>query len=67
MQTYEIKGMTCGHCVMAVTKALGRVPGVSNVESVDLTSGRAMLEGTPDEKAVIAAIQEEGYTATRAS
>lgn len=67
MQTYEIKGMTCGHCVMAVTKALGRVPGVSKVEGVDLASGRATLEGTPDEQAVIAAIQDEGYEAKRAS
>jgi len=67
MQTYEIKGMTCNHCVMAVTKALAKVPGVSRVEGVDLASGRAMIEGSPDEEAVIAAITDEGYQATRAS
>lgn len=63
MATYEIKGMTCNHCVMAVTKALGKVPGVSKVESVDLASGRASIQGSPDEQAVIAAIKDEGYDA----
>ncbi|APR79283.1 heavy metal binding protein [Minicystis rosea] len=66
MQTYEIKGMTCQHCVQAVTKALGKVPGVAKVAGVDLESGRAVIEGSPDEKAVIAAIQDEGYEAKRA-
>jgi copper chaperone len=67
MQTYEIKGMTCNHCVMAVTKALAKVPGVSKVERVDLQSGRAVIEGSPDEQAVIAAITDEGYEAKRAT
>jgi copper chaperone len=67
MQTYEIKGMTCNHCVMAVTKALSKVPGVSKVQGVDLASGRAVIDGSPDEKAVIAAITDEGYEAKRAS
>ncbi|MFT3770210.1 MAG: heavy metal-associated domain-containing protein [Minicystis sp.] len=67
MQTYEIKGMTCQHCVKAVTKALGKVPGVAGVQGVDLTSGRAVIDGSPDEQAVLAAIQEEGYEAKRAS
>lgn len=66
MQSYEIKGMTCGHCVKAVTKALGKVPGVSKVEQVDLASGRATIDGSPDENAVIAAIKDEGYEAKRA-
>jgi copper chaperone len=66
MQTYEIKGMTCNHCVMAVTKALAKVPGVTRVEGVDLASGRAVIEGSPEERAVIAAITDEGYEAKRA-
>lgn len=67
MVTYEIKGMTCNHCVMAVKKTLGKVPGVTKVESVDLASGRAVVEGTPDDQAVFAAIADEGYTASRAN
>jgi copper chaperone len=66
MATYEIKGMTCNHCVMAVTKALKKVPGVSSVERVELQSGRAVVEGTADDAAVIKAITDEGYQAQRA-
>jgi copper chaperone len=34
-----VKGMSCGHCAAAVTRALAALPGVSDVQ-VDLTSGR---------------------------
>jgi copper chaperone len=39
MSEIQVKGMSCGHCVAAVTKAMNSLPGVSNVQ-VDLTSGR---------------------------
>ena len=58
-----IDGMTCGHCVKAVEKALAAVPGVSAVKDVSLERGEAVLEGRPDPKAVVAAIEEEGYQA----
>ena len=67
MQTYDIKGMTCDHCVRAVTRALAKVPGVSRVERVDLAQGRAVIEGSPDEQAVAAAVRDEGYEAKRAA
>jgi copper chaperone len=34
-----VKGMSCGHCAAAVTKALEALPGVSQVQ-VDVASGR---------------------------
>ncbi len=34
-----VKGMSCGHCAAAVTKALEALPGVSQVQ-VDLGNGR---------------------------
>ncbi len=58
----NINGMTCGHCQTAVTKALRSVPGVQNAQ-VDLQTGRAIVEGEPDVKALLAAVTEEGYTA----
>lgn len=67
METYEIKGMTCQHCVRAVEKALAKVPGVTRVKSVDLDHGRAEIEGTPDEQAVMAAVRDEGYEARRSA
>ena len=60
--TLSIDGMTCGHCVQAVTKALSAVPGLK-VKSV--TVGSAVIEtddGWAAGKAV-AALDEAGYPA----
>lgn len=60
--TLNIDGMTCGHCVQAVTKALSAVPGVK-VRSVAV--GSAVIEaadGWITGKAV-AALDEAGYPA----
>lgn len=60
--TLTIDGMTCGHCVQAVTKALSAVPGVT-VKSVAV--GSAVIEtadGWTTGKAV-AALDEAGYPA----
>ncbi len=62
----KIEGMTCGHCVMGVKQALAAVPGVKGAVEVDLASGRAQVDGTADAAALIAAVEEEGYSATLA-
>lgn len=36
--TYTVRGMTCGHCVAAVTEEITQIPGVSDV-SIDLVEG----------------------------
>ena len=36
--TYTVVGMTCGHCVSAVTEEVSSIPGVTGVD-VDLASG----------------------------
>lgn len=47
MSTVKIKGMRCGHCVGAVTKALEAIEGITNVK-VDLAKGEAAYdEGKP--------------------
>jgi copper chaperone len=60
--TYTVVGMTCGHCVNAVTEEVSSVPGVTAVE-VDLASGGLTVTSqTPvDESAVRAAVEEAGY------
>lgn len=63
MITIKIEGMSCGHCVSAVEKALGAVPGVSRVDEVSLERGEARIEGLPDPDQLVAAIEEEGYEA----
>lgn len=64
-ETVELKvdGMTCDHCVRAVTEAISGVEGVTEA-SVDLDAGSATLTGeSVDLGAVVAAIVEEGYEA----
>ena len=43
MATIKIKGMSCNHCMMAVTKALNEIEGIKNVK-VDLSTGEATFE-----------------------
>lgn len=59
----KVMGMTCGHCEAAVNKALAAVPGVSSVVKVSREEERVAVEGAADVAALIAAIEEEGYTA----
>lgn len=61
-QTYEVQGMTCDHCVRAVTAALQGIPGVHAVE-VDLPGGAVTVtsEAPLDPDAVRAAVDEAGY------
>ncbi|GAA1555156.1 heavy-metal-associated domain-containing protein [Dactylosporangium maewongense] len=60
--TYAVKGMTCGHCVQAVSTEVGKVPGVTDVR-VDLEAGAVTVtsDGPTDEQAVRAAVDEAGY------
>ena len=60
--TYTVTGMTCQHCVSAVTEEVGGLPGVTAVQ-VDLPSGGlTVTSDTPvDDDAVRAAVEEAGY------
>lgn len=63
--TLKITGMTCGHCVSAVTRALESRDGVASAD-VDLTAGTARVEH--DEARVTpadleSAVADEGYEA----
>jgi len=58
----QVTGMTCMHCVGAVTKALQAVAGVEKAE-VSLDEKQAVVNGNANPEALVAAIKEEGYTA----
>ena len=63
-RTYFVTGMTCGHCVHAVTDEVEAVPGVTRV-SVDLDAGgRSTLTLEADEAVtddtIAAALDEAG-------
>jgi copper chaperone CopZ len=60
--TYTVTGMTCAHCVQAVTGEISTLPGVADVQ-VDLASGAVTVtsEAPLTEEAVRAALDEAGY------
>jgi copper chaperone len=69
--TYTVSGMTCGHCVAAVTEEVSRLPGVRQV-SVDLVAGGESAVTVTSEAplttaAVREAIDEAGYELTGVS
>ena len=61
--TYDVIGMTCGHCVQAVSTEVGALEGVSDVQ-VDLSTGKVQV--TADRPVPIQdvrqAVEEAGYT-----
>ena len=60
----SITGMTCDHCVHAVTEAAKATPGVADA-SVNLGEKSALVSGENiDLEQLLAAIAEEGYTAS---
>ncbi len=63
MQSFKVSGMTCGHCVRAVTEAIKGVDTAAAVE-VDLAGGRVTVQGGTASAARLAqAIAAEGYAA----
>ena len=62
MTTIQVTGMSCGHCVMAVTKALEKIAGVKNVK-VSLEKGEATYdeERPVDRSAVREAVRKAGF------
>lgn len=58
-QTFTVPGMSCGHCVSAVTEEVSAVEGVSAVD-IDLETKLVTVVGG-DHEAIVAAIDEAGY------
>ena len=62
VRTYTVDGMTCDHCVKAITSEVTQLAGVDAV-AVDLASKTVRVSGDDvDDAAVAAAIDEAGYT-----
>ncbi len=63
--TYNVNGMTCGHCVAAVKQELEALDGVSTVEVELVAGGTSPVTVTADQalddEQVRAAVGEAGY------
>ncbi len=59
-QTFQVQGMTCGHCERAVTQAMQQVDPAATVQIVR-GSGQGLVQTTAAREPLAAAIAEEGY------
>ena len=64
---YKVTGMTCGHCEMSVREEVGQIAGIEDIQ-VSAQSGTLVVTATDavDDAAVLAAVDEAGYSAVRA-
>jgi copper chaperone len=60
--TFEVQGMTCGHCEMAVKKAVMRLDPQALVD-IDRSHNRVVVQSEQTRDALAHAITEEGYDA----
>ncbi|TAK91650.1 MAG: copper chaperone [Aquabacterium sp.] len=56
----QVKGMTCQHCVKAVTKAVQALDPAATV-AVELPQGQVTVQTTLSREATVQAISDEGY------
>ena len=59
-QRFKVAGMSCGHCVRAVTEAVHEVDGAAVVQ-VDLPTGMVTVQSSAEPAALGAAITDAGY------
>ena len=62
VESFKVDGMSCGHCVAAVTAEVSKLDGVTNVD-VDLVAGAVTVESEQpiDPNDFAAAIDEAGF------
>ena len=61
MQVFNVQGMSCGHCVKAITQAVQAKDPAASVR-VDLAAREVGVESALTADQVIALISEEGYS-----
>jgi len=60
-QTFNVQGMTCGHCEKAVTRALKQVDPKAEVK-IDRNANKVEVESSQSREALAKAISDEGYS-----
>ncbi|MEN9398687.1 MAG: hypothetical protein RLZ81_3217 [Pseudomonadota bacterium] len=60
-QTFQVTGMTCGHCEKAVTRAIRQIDPQAEVQ-IDRSQNKVDVQSQQPREAIARAIAEEGYT-----
>lgn len=64
--TYQVTGMSCGHCETAVRAEVSEIPGVKDIDVSAQTGLLAVTAEQPlEDSEVVAAVDEAGYNAVR--
>lgn len=63
MPSFDVRGMTCGHCVKAVTASIHEIDPSAKVD-VDLAAGVVKVESDRPADSIAKAIVEAGYEAS---
>ena len=61
MHVFNVEGMTCGHCVRAVTQAVQNEDPAAEVK-VDLAAKQVSVQSQLSPEVIAGLIREEGYT-----
>ncbi|THU04460.1 heavy-metal-associated domain-containing protein [Lampropedia puyangensis] len=62
-QTFKVTGMTCGHCVNAVQRAILKTDNTAKIQ-VDLPTGLVSVASSLPRSTLVAVIEEAGYKVT---
>ena len=60
-QEFQVQGMTCGHCEMAVKRAVLQLDPAAQVQ-IDRAHGKVDIESQQPREALARAMADEGYT-----
>lgn len=60
-QSFQVQGMTCGHCERAVTQAVKSIDPAAEVK-IDRSAGKVEVQTSQPREQIAHAIAEEGYT-----
>lgn len=59
-RTFDVPGISCGHCKAAIEGALDGIDGIETA-TVDIDARTVSVQGTASDETVTAAIDEAGY------
>ena len=62
MQVFNVQGMTCGHCVKAVTRAVQEQDAAAKIE-IDLAARQVRVQSELAPEQILTAVRDEGYQA----
>jgi copper chaperone len=63
MVQLHVDGMSCGHCIAAVTKAVQALDAAAQLE-IDLSAHSVRVDSSASIKQIVAAIEDAGYSVT---